>query len=172
MVRFEHYEIAAINRVHHRVGHMTEVGRYRYAPAVRRDRRVAAALRGVMRRCKGLHIYTRRLRAVFAYLACGELAIEYAHGVERPERASRRVDINISAARKDPQPVYVVGVLVGDENCADAVRRYADIFERTGYSFCADSRVDEYAAVGSAYVYAVAAARREERTEFCHVLLL
>ena len=29
---------------------MTEVGRYRYTPAVRRDSRVAAALRGVMRR--------------------------------------------------------------------------------------------------------------------------
>ena len=83
VVRFEHHEVAAINRVHHCVGHMTEVGRYRYTPAVRRDRRVAAALRGVMRRCKGLHIYPRRLRAVFAYLARGELAVEYAYGVER-----------------------------------------------------------------------------------------
>lgn len=83
VVRFKHYEVAAINRVHHRVGHMTEVGRYRYTPAVRRDRRVAAALRGVMWRCKGFHIYTRRLRAVFAYLSRGELAVEYAYGVER-----------------------------------------------------------------------------------------
>ena len=79
VVRFEHHEVAAINRVHHRVGHMAEVGRYRYAPAVRRDSRVAAALRGVMWRCEWLYIYTRRLRTVFTYLVCGELAVEYAH---------------------------------------------------------------------------------------------